>query len=317
VRLSFAPSVLALALAAACTPPAPLTENDIASCSNGRDDDEDTLVDCADPTCSLFAFCGTDAGTPDGGVDASFDAFGLDVPDAPPTCAAPLDIALVLDVSSTMGAELIAIQAALPSIWTRAHELDPTAQFSLVVFVDDVLLVNECAPFATVESLVAAIETYRVLAPMNRNVADPTLPNQDCPENSMDALFDAATECTFRSGSTRVFWHATDDTFAERPAVLSGEWGGGVFVQSTYAEAGTAMVTRNIHLGSLARTGAGEFCGAGTTLDVGIGFHTPFGTQLSLPQVTNGAVWDQRGLGSTLDLAAEMRALIERHHPCD
>lgn len=315
MRLSFAPPLLTLlALASACTPPAPLTENDIAACSNGRDDDEDTLVDCADPTCSVFSFCGTDAGMPDGGSDASFDAEGLDTP--PPTCVQPLDVVLVLDVSATMDGELAAIQAALPAVWARAHELDPTAQFSLVVFVDDVLLVNECAPFPTLEVLVASIETYRVLAPMNRNVADATLPNQDCPENSLDALFDAATDCSFRSASTRIFWHATDDTFAERPAVLSGEWGGGVFVQSTYAEASTAMVSRNIHLGSLARSGAGEFCGAGTSPDVGTGFFTPFGTQLTLPQLTGGAVWDQREL-ATLGLAGELLALIERHHPCD
>lgn len=316
MRPVLAPSFLAF-LALACTPPAPLTENDIASCSNGRDDDEDTLVDCADPTCSVFSFCGTDAGIPDAGVDASFDAFGADVPDVPPTCVEPLDVVLVLDVSATMDAELAAIQAALPSVWTRARELDPTAQFSLVVFVDDVLLVNECAPFATVDALIASIESYRVLAPMNRNVADPSLPNQDCPENTLDALFNAATECGFRAGSTRFFWHATDDTFAERPAVLSGEWGGGVFVESTYSEASTAMVSRNIHLGSLARSGAGEFCGAGTTADVGLGFHAPFGTQLTLPQLTGGAVWDQRGLGGSLDLAAEVRGLLERLHPCD
>ncbi len=316
MRRFLTPTVLAL-LVLGCSPPAPLTENDIASCSNGRDDDEDTLVDCADPTCSVFAFCGTDAGTPDAGIDASFDAFGLEVPDVPPSCVEPLDVVLVLDVSATMDAELAAIQSALPSVWTRAHELDPTAQFSLVVFVDDVLLVNECAPFATVEALIASIESYRVLAPMNRNVADATLPNQDCPENTLDALFDAATECPWRGGSTRVAWHATDDTFAERPAVLSGEWGGGVFVESTYAEASTAMVSRNIHLGSLARSGAGEFCGAGTTADVGVGFHAPFGTQLPLPQLTSGVVWDQRALGGALDLGLEVRSLLERLHPCD
>jgi len=78
------------------------------------------------------------------------------------------------------------------------------------------------------------------------------------------------------------------------------------------------MTSRNIHLGSLSWSGAGEFCGAGMSADAGQGFHTPFGSQLSLPQTTGGAVWDDRLLAAgTLDLATEINTLIDAVHACD
>jgi hypothetical protein len=155
---------------------------------------------------------------------------------------------------------------------------------------------------------------------MNRNVVDTMLVNRDCPENSLDAIFEAATTCTFRPGSTRVFIHATDDTFVERPGVLSGEWGGGVFVASTYNEVQNALTTRAIHFSALAWSGAGEFCGAGTSPDTGQGFHADFGALSSLPLTTDPTdpvVWDARGLGTTVNLAVDIPALLERRHPCD
>lgn len=307
---------VALALAVGCTPTTVRTENDVDTCSNGRDDDGDTLVDCRDPACTLFPFCSADAGI-DAGSDAGIsDAAGLDVIDVPPTCAQALDVVLVLDVSSSMDAELTAIQAALPAVWDRARVLDPTATFSLVVFVDDVLVVNGCSPFGSVADLVAAIDAFRLTAPMNRNVLNTALPNRDCPENSLDALFDAATECSYRSGSARVILHASDDTFVERPAVLSGEWGGGVFVESTYAEAVTALTSRGIHMGSLAWSGVGQPCGAGMSEDTGAGFFGPWEeTMAAIPMATTGAVWDARSLG-TLDLSGEINALLNRSHTC-
>lgn len=315
------PIVLGIAGATAfgCTPTTPRTESDPDSCSNGRDDDGDTLVDCRDPACTVFPFCSTDAGMRDAGVDATpFDAEGFDAADAPPTCTQPLDVVFVLDVSSTMEPELTAFRDAMPAIWASALSLDPTAQLSLVAFVDDVLVMNDCAGFATADDMIRVIDGFRVSAPMNRNVVNTTLVNQDCAENSLDALYDAATMCPFRTRSARVMIHATDDTFVERPGVLSGEWGGGVFVASTYAEVVTAMVSRSIHLGALSWSGAGEFCGAGTSPDTGQGFHTSFGGQLALPQLTAGVVWDGRALrGGTLDLAGEVSALFDSVHSCE
>jgi hypothetical protein len=305
-----------LGLAAGCAPTTARTESDVDTCSNGRDDDGDTLVDCRDPACTLFPYCSADAGT-DAGTDAPIgDAAGLDAADAPPSCVQPLDVVVVLDVSSTMDAELTAIEAALPAVWDRAHVLDPGATFSLVVFVDDVLVVNGCTPFGSAADLVASIEAFRLTAPMNRNVANTTLANRDCPENSLDALFDAATECSYRSGSARVILHATDDTFVERPGVLSGEWGGGIFVESTYAEVVTALVSRGIHLGTLAWSGVGLPCGAGMTTDTGAGFFGPWqDTMAAIPMATSGAVWDARSLG-TSDLSGDMNALLNRVHDC-
>lgn len=307
-------------LAAGCNTPRMPTESDTDTCSNGRDDDGDTLIDCDDLACTVFPFCARDGGVRDAGVDASHDApipeGGLDAP----VCASPLDVVLVLDVSATMDAELAAFRDAAGPLFDTALRLDPTAHVSLVVFVDDVLLVNGCAPYASAADLAAAIDAYRVIAPMNQNVANTMLRNRDCPENTLDALFDAATGCTFREGSTRIFVHATDDTFVERPGVLSGEWGGGVFVASTYSEVQNALTSRNIHFSSLAWSGAGEFCGAGTSPDVGQGFHADFGALPSLPVTTDEAdpvMWDARALGTTVNLSVELPALLVRRHPCE
>lgn len=283
------PVLVALVLAAACTPAAPRTESSADTCSNGRDDDGDALVDCRDPACTIFTFCaGTDGGPPDAGpVDAPpFDG------DAP-GCGVPLDIVLVLDVSSSMPDDLMRVRDAVPGLFDAARALDATATLSLVVFVDDVLAVNACAPYASSADLVAEIDRRIAAAPANTSPVSGVV-NQDCMENALDALFDASTMCTWRPGAEHTLVLVTDDTFGERPRVLSGEWGGGVFVATTYAEALTALSSRAIRLVAVAQSGAGDPCGAGTSLDVGQGFFTPYMDMTSLPDATGGVAIDLR-----------------------
>ncbi len=280
------------ALAPACSsPPVAPTESDADTCSNGRDDDGDGMTDCRDPACTIFAFCTA----MDAGVDATF--FDADIDAGPPvdtgTCDEPLDVVFTLDVSSSMAGELAAVRDGMLSIWSTAHALSSNVQLSLVVFVDDAVAVNACAPFASQEDFQAALETWRTFSTTNQSPAS-HLQNLDCPENSLDALLLAATTCPFRAGSTRFIIHVTDDTFAERPGVLSGEWGGGVFVEHTYAEVLEELVSDEIRLGAFAFAGAGEDCGAGRSPDVGRGFHAPFGDMPALPSVTGGRVWDLR-----------------------
>ena len=286
-------AVLALGLlASSCsTRPGPPTENDAASCSNGRDDDSDGMTDCRDLACTVFAFCATaDAGLDASSLDANQDA-------GPPAdtgiCSEPLDVVFSIDVSTSMAGELSAVREGMASIWSTAHALSSNVQFSLVVFVDDALVVNACAPFATQEDLAAQLETWRMFCASNQSPVSHRQ-NLDCPENSLDALVLAATTCPFRDGSTRILVHVTDDTFAERPGVLSGEWGGGVFVEHTYAETAEALVLHQVRVGAFAIPGVGEDCGAGRSADVGRGFHAPFGDAASLPMATGGRVWDLR-----------------------
>src|SRR5690606_4598625 len=132
--------------------------------------------------------------------------------------------------------------------------------------------------------------------------------NTDCPENSLDALWIAATSCPWRPGATKVVIHVTDDTFLERPARLSGA----ISVQTTYAEVAAALVSRELRVGVFAVPGAGEYCGAGTSADVGRGFHAPYMGMPSLPEQTGGRAYDLRQVRSgTLDMAAAIRDMIE------
>lgn len=305
--------LLALAIASCSgSHPAP-TESDETTCSNGRDDDDDGLVDCHDPACGLFPFCGArDAGTT--------DASAVDTGPRPDgaACAQPLDVVLVVDVSTSMSGELAAIRDGVTGLWQTAHTLSSDAQISLVVFVDDALAIDGRPPFAldggchaftTPEDLAAQLDAWTSFCATNQSPVS-HIQNHDCVENSLDAIV-AGTMCPLRDGSTRVLVHVTDDTFAERPAVLSGEWGGGVHVQFNYLEATTALVDHEFHVGVFAETGTGDDCGAGRSPDVGRGFSGPYDMMPSLPDATGGRWWDLREVrAGNLDMTTEIQAFL-------
>jgi hypothetical protein len=292
-------------------PPAEIGEG---PCSNGLDDDRDMLTDCADPACRLFAWCvaSGDAGRPDAGSpDAALpDAPGLDA--GPLRCEAPLDVVLVLDVSSSTPPDLARLRDGAPALFEALSAASTDPRLGLVVFVDDALAVDDCAPIAGPEALAAALDEWRAFSSTNTSPVS-RIPNVDCVENSLDALATAITGCAWRDGG-RVIVHLTDDTFAERPAVLSGPFGPGVVVTSTYLEVSDALAREGIVLGALARDGAGAACGGPTpSPDVGRGFHRPFGAEVSLPERTGGAVWDLDAMRrGELDPVASIAALLER-----
>lgn len=314
--------VCAGVLASCGSTPAPATESDMDTCSNARDDDGDGLVDCHDPACSIFAFCGglRDAGADASGADASMDDADVDAgsePDAS-TCAAPLDVMLVVDVSTSMTGELATIHDGVTQIWDAAHALSSDAHIFLVVFVDDALAVDGVPPFApdggcvafeSADDLRTQLDAWTMFCATNQSPVS-HIQNHDCPENSLDAIM-AASMCPLREGSTRVLVHVTDDTFAERPAVLSGEWGGGVHVQFNYVEVTTALTDRDIHFGVFAETGVGDDCGAGRSPDVGRGFSGPYASMASLPDATGGRYWDLREVrAGHLDMAGEIASFL-------
>ncbi|UJR85297.1 hypothetical protein [Sandaracinus amylolyticus] len=271
---------LAASLLGACDQGEPEGESSLDACSNGRDDDDDDLVDCSDPACRAYVFClSNDAGADAGPVDAA------PLPDGA-VCVRPIDVVLTVDVSSSMGAPLAALRDASATLIERLQQLDPSARVSLVVFVDDALAIDECAPLDAT-ALHDQLELWRVRSEDNRSPVSDTY-NTDCPENSLDALMLATRGCPWRAGAARLVVHVTDDTFAERPTVLSGPFGGGIVVQSTYAEVGEAMEDAGVRMIALTRTGAGQSCGAGRSPDVGQGFQTPYRDALTLPELTGG-----------------------------
>jgi hypothetical protein len=305
--------VLPLVLVAACStrdePPAgPAGEGSSADCSDGRDNDGDGLVDCADVACTIYEWCeGLDAGTADAGRPDSTP------PDSHSTCDAPIDIVFVVDVSTSMADEVFGIDRGIASIWSTALDLSGNVQFSLVVFVDSMLLVNGCTPFADQATLSAELGRWRTFTSTNAQPAGGPS-NSDCAENSIDALYGAATTCPWRAGSTRVLIHVTDDTFAERPDMLAADpiFGGGVPVLHTYAEAVGALVSSEIRVGVFAAPGAGEYCGAGASDDVGQGFHAPYLGMASIADATGGRAWSIRDVRSgALDMAVAINELLE------
>lgn len=269
-------------------------------------------------SCLLLSLaCGDDTrrpGTRDSGVplDGSpsdgaipSDATRPDV--GPTTCGAPIDLVFVLDVSTSMDDEIDAVARGTERIWNAATALTPDVQLGLVVFVDSVAVVNECAPFSSYAALSTELSSRWL--PFTESNEQPRGggSNSDCSENSLDALHAAATRCPWREGATRVVIHVTDDTFAEAPSSLSG-----VTVQRTYIETLSALTGREIRVGAFATPSPGDECAIGPTPDSGQGFHEPYGAQIAIPVATGGRAWSLRDVRSgSLDMATAIATLIE------
>ena len=307
--------LLALVTVSACTTrDAGPTETTGAECSNGSDDDRDGEVDCADTDCSIHPAC--DGFVRDAGVSVDARALPIDIgprPDGPvPSCSAALDIGFVLDVSTSMDDEAARMRDGIESIWNAAHALTSNAQFGLVVFVDDALADGGCTPYADLAALRGRFDHWRSFCASNLSPVSETS-NSDCAENSLDALYLAAESCPWRDDSTRVLIHVTDDTFVERPSVLSGDPFGfsGVRVQRTNAEVAAELVRPELRVGAFAAPGAGEECGAGSSANVGQGFHEAYLGMPSLPEQTGGRAWSIRDVRSgSLDMADAINELI-------
>jgi hypothetical protein len=304
MRRSFLAMCAALWTLSACGGSGMGAESTLDQCSNGRDDDGDGQIDCADIACTVHAFCASfDGGMRDAGDGDVMRPDGGE-------CLRPIDLVFSVDVSSSMESELASLKAAAPALFERIHALDPGARVSLVVFVDDVLAIADCEPL-TVEEFSREIDTFRQSASSNRNPVS-SIENVDCPENSLDALT-RASACEWRDGAARVVVHMTDDTFAERPTVLSGPFGGGIVVQNTYAETQRALSNATIRLVAVTAAGVGADCGAGRSPDVGRGFHTPFLGMPSLPESTGGEAMSLDAFArGELDIGAEVSRVAER-----
>ncbi|MCB9602983.1 MAG: hypothetical protein H6721_09890 [Sandaracinus sp.] len=260
------------------------------------------LVACGDDDRPAARVDGGGGGV-DGGVprDASF----VDAP--PTTCGAPIDLVFVLDVSTSMDDEIDAVAAGTERIWEAATALTPDVQLGLVVFVDSVVPVNGCGAFASYSALSSELRS-RWLPFTESNEQPPSGGNNsDCAENSLDALYAAATQCPWREGATRMVVHVTDDTFAEPPTSLSG-----VTVQRSYLETLSALTAREIRVGAFATPSPGNECALGPTPLAGQGFHESYGAQTAIPVATGGRAWNLRDVrGGTLDMATAISELIE------
>lgn len=167
--------------------------------------------------------------------------------------AAPIDLVLVLDVSTSM----TGMAAPHPAIEAAFDEIDRAgldARLGLVTFVDDVRLHGDGA-FMARDVLLQELD--RELDETGE--PDPESPRQvlnfDYEENVLDALQAAATRYPWRPDARRVVVLVTDSTFLESPAVLSGT----VPVRATFADVVRALGVAGVRLVSVnhAALGAG------------------------------------------------------------
>jgi hypothetical protein len=300
-------SLVVLAIPACTVRPSGHTESSAAECSNGRDDDGDGHVDCDDQDCDAICVAGGgDSGT-------------MPMPDAQFTdtnhtsgCFDPIDLVFVLDVSTSMMDEFTHLREGIASIYAAADALTHDHTFGLIVFVDDVLVVNGCSSFASATDLQAEFDTWRSFCSSNGNPGGASQDNSDCPENSLDALYDAATMCTWRPGATHIAIHVTDDTFRESPARFGGP--GGVQAMHTYQQTLDALVAAQVRVGAFAQS-TPAFCGAGTSANTAQGFFVSYNGATPLPDATNGRVWDIADVRSgSLDMATSINELIAASH---
>ena len=144
-----------------------------------------------------------------------------------------------------MGGAIGALRSGIRDVWDAASRLSPDARFSLIVFVDDALAVNGCAPFASVETLSLAFDQWQSFCASNESPVS-RAENFDFPENSLDALQLAANACAFRPDATRVVIHVTDDRFLEPPSRFSGA----IPAQYAYFEVAESYVASELRVAS-------------------------------------------------------------------
>jgi len=166
--------------------------------------------------------------------------------DDPAAEVAPLDLVLVLDVSTTMN-ELAALRTALESAWAFVETHGADVRFGLTTFENDVL-VHAGGRFLERERFFQELDSQLLDGAW---VPDPARPRQllnfDYAENVLDALARSAEEFAFRPAARRYQLLMTDDTFLEPPFVFSD----GTPVRHDFRETSHALTERGILLFSI------------------------------------------------------------------
>jgi hypothetical protein len=195
-----------------------------------------------------------------------------------------VDVVFVIDVSTTMGFVLDKLAAEIEAMDREVRKHDQEPRYGLVVFVDDVMVANGGKPFASIAALRAEFQRWAAFVSTNRQIHAPA-PNMDWPENSLDALYLAATRFEWRPAedTLRLVVHATDDDFGESGVVQSGQP-----VRHTYRGTVKALKRAGVRVATFAAHIGGQ-C---ECLDVSPGWFTAYKGQPSIPDATGGAAFD-------------------------
>lgn len=221
-------------------------------------------------------------------------------------CFAQMDIVFVMDVSTTMGYMLTALENEIGLVWDfTADKFAGMPKFGLTVFVDDVTVTNDGNPFASKEAITAEFNKWGKFTSTNKQTQSAES-NTDWPENALDALALTAENYKWRTASDtlKIVILATDDTFYENPKSFES----GVHVQHTYGQTAALLVEGKIRVGAFAAKKGGS---TGNT-DVQPGFFTPYNGMDSIPYATGGEVYfiDDVQTG-TIHIYETVKAFIE------
>jgi hypothetical protein len=219
------------------------------------------------------------------------------VPPPPEVAAAattPLDMVLVVDVSTTMS-QTADLREALQALFERVEAGGLDARFGLVTFENDVL-VHGGGAFLDREGFFQELDSQLVEGEW---VPDGDLPRQllnfDFAENVLDALYRSATDFSFRPGARHYLLLLTDDTFREPPEVFSD----GTPASHGYGEVAAALEQADVRLFSVHAPISGR------------GLSSGHDGRPSLVEATGGAWFPIDAVDSgTLDLGALLADLL-------
>lgn len=268
-----------------------------------------------------------DTGDGDSGDGDSGDGDGTDT--GGPSCEQDIDVVFVVDVSGSMVPALSKLLAEVGKVndALEAKKLPSKPHYGLVTFVDDVVVANGGNPYPDIDALKTAVNLEVQTTQINpaRQAGGALEPNLSWPENSLDALYAAATMFKWRDADSthRTIIHITDASFWDLKAVSSAkgdpmmlEPPGGCSVAAmpltgvctmvsskhSYDETIAALQSAKIWANTFAaRTGGppsatpapashGTF--RGVDVDVGIGFHEPYNGKPSIAKSSGGLAWD-------------------------
>ncbi|MFO8070751.1 MAG: hypothetical protein R6V85_02645 [Polyangia bacterium] len=212
-------------------------------------------------------------------------------------CYEKIDIVFAIDVSTTMSGYLSTLEDEIGLVWEAAEEIsaDDDPHFGLCVFVDDFLLVSP-QTYTSVSDIKSDFNYWYNHTSTNQQTQS-NATNSDWPENTLDALYEAATAYQWRDQdlTLRVVIHATDDTFREHPDSFSS----GIPATHTYEETVQALQEQTIRVASF----AAHLGGPAGNADVEPGFYTDYQGQSSIPEATSAMVFDIDEVGDTISLA--------------
>ena len=279
------------------------------ACGTTRTDEDPTGMpstmapaDTGEDTSAATASSGTDKlDIGPGGEATEADVDGTE------DCQQDIDIVFVMDVSTSMGPVLstLADEIQVVDDTIAALGLPNPPHYGLVVFVDDAAMLNMGGPYPDVQTLRADFLQWSSFTASNEQVNGGNS-NSTWTENSLDALYLASAGFQWRaagSDTLRMIIHTTDDTFWDGPTT-----GNGVAIGHGYDEVVDSLQQASIRTFSF----AGQIGGSCECEDVTPGWSTPYQGKPSIPEATDGAVFDlDLVLAGQLSLSAAISGAID------